>query len=289
MQQLENKVFVLSGAGSGIGKALAIALDKQGALLALNDVDNKALEKTAALLSKPCVKQAFSVAERHEWEAFRDQTINAFQHVDGIINNAGIAHEAVTVEHMREEDLRLVMEINFFGVVHGTQLFLPELVKREEASVVNISSIFGVSAVGLQSAYCASKFAVRGYTESLRMEALNYYPKLSVSVVHPGGIQTNIADRAISAGSRTKEEREKDMQTFKQSFITSPEKAASTIIKGIQNKDPRILIGMDAKIIDYIVRFMPKSYSKRILRQMQKNGLIDESILTPLDAREGTK
>ncbi len=286
MQALKNKAFVITGAGSGIGRALALALDKKGAKLALNDINEAALDETSKMLSQACVTSIFSVADKQAWETFKDEAIETFGAIDGIINNAGIAHEAVAVEYLREEDLKLVMDINFYGVVYGTKVFLPHLASRDEASIVNISSIFGVSAVNLQSAYCASKFAVRGFTESLRMEALSYYPNLTVSVVHPGGIKTNIAETAITAGSRTKEERVSDKQSFSKTFITSAEDAAATIVKGIEQKNTRILIGMDAKMMDLMVRFMPRGYSKRMLKEMKKQGLISEEISKPIDARE---
>ena len=286
MQTLKNKVFVVTGAGSGIGRALALALDKKGAKLVLNDVNESALAETASQLSQTCVTSAFSVAERSEWISFKDKAIEAFGAVDGIINNAGIAHEAVAIQYLREEDLKLVMDINFYGVVNGTQVFLPHLATRSEAAIVNVSSIFGVAAVNLQSAYCASKFAVRGFTESLRMEALTYYPNLTVTVVHPGGIKTNIADTAITAGSRTDEERASDKQRFTKTFITSAEQAADTIIKGVEQKNTRILIGMDAKIMDTIVRLMPRAYSKHILKNMKKQGLITDELAKPIEARQ---
>ena len=287
MQQLNNKVFVVTGAGSGIGKALALALDKEGAKLALNDINESALAATASELQQNCLTRAFSVAERDSWEQFKTNILKQFGHVDAVINNAGIAHEAVAIEHLREQDLKLVMDINFYGVVNGTQTFLPELAKRSEAAIINVSSIFGITAVGLQGAYCASKFAVRGYTETLRMEALSYYPNLVVSVVHPGGIDTNVAENAITAGSRTDEERKKDASNFKQTFITSPTKAAHTIIKELKQKNTRIMIGIDSKIMDYTARLMPVSYSKRILNQMKKNGLVEDAIITPTETRDG--
>lgn len=283
MQQLNNKVFVITGAGSGIGQALALALDQAGARSALNDINIEALANTAAMLSKPPITHAFSVADREQWNVFKAKVLAEFGSVDGVINNAGIAHEAVGVEHLREADLKQVMDINFYGVVNGTQTFLSELAKRPEAAMVNISSIFGITAVGLQSAYCASKFAVRGYTESLRMEALHYYPNLVVSLVHPGGIQTNIADSAISAGSRTEQQREKDLTAFKQAFVTSSEQAASVIVKGIQSKNNRILVGLDAKMLDYTARLLPVGYSKHILGEMKKRGLLDEALSRPVE------
>lgn len=285
MQQLSNKVFVVTGAGSGIGKALAFALDQHGAKLALNDINEQALAETASCITSPVMTAAFSVDQREQWETFKLNILAKFGHVDGVINNAGIAHEAVSVEHLREQDLKRIMDINFYGVVNGTQTFLSELSSRPEGTIVNISSIFGITAVGLQSAYCASKFAVRGYTESLRMEALQYHPNLTVSTVHPGGIKTNIADNAIAAGARNELERENDLSKFKTAFITSSEKAAETIIQGIQSKNTRILIGMDAKLMDYTARLLPRGYSKRILNEMKKIGLFEDTASQPLGER----
>ncbi|WP_395338266.1 SDR family NAD(P)-dependent oxidoreductase [Ningiella sp. W23] len=285
MRTFENKVFVVTGAGSGIGRALALELHKRGARLALNDVSEEALKQTAKQLNASCITGAFSVSDRASWSGFREQVINAYDHVDGAINNAGIAHEAVAVEHLNVDDLHKVMDVNFYGVVHGTQTFLPDLITRDDAAIVNISSIFGVTAVGLQSAYCASKFAVKGFTESLRAEAQLYYPNLLVTVVHPGGIQTDIADNAISAGSRTDAERKKDMDAFKRNFINTPEFAAQTIVEGIQKNRTRILIGGDARILDLTARIMPSNYTKLIIKRMRKENLVDETLLAPIDKR----
>jgi butyryl-CoA dehydrogenase len=285
MHPFKNRVFIVTGAGSGIGRALAIQLDREGAKLALNDINNDALQETAMMLNQPPLQMVFSVTEPAQWSNFREAVLEQFGSVDGIINNAGISHEAVTAEHLREADLKQIMDINFYGVVHGTQTFLPEIKKSQAGSIVNISSIFGVTAVALQSAYCASKFAVRGYTESLRMEALTYYPNLTVSCVHPGGIDTPIADNVIPAGSRTQEERDRDSAKFRKSFITAPDLAAKTIVDGIAKKQTRILIGMDAKLLDWTARAMPGSYSKHILTHMKKRGLVDGEMLLPLDKR----
>jgi NAD(P)-dependent dehydrogenase (short-subunit alcohol dehydrogenase family) len=285
MLQLNNKVFIVTGAGSGIGRALAIKLDQEGAKLALNDINADALKETASMLNQAPLEMAFSVTEQAQWDRFKEAVLAQFGSVDGIINNAGISHEAVTAEHLREADLKQIMDINFYGVVFGTQTFLPEIKKSPAGSIVNISSIFGVTAVALQSAYCASKFAVRGYTESLRMEALSYYPNLTVSCVHPGGIDTPIADNVIQAGSRTKEERDRDSAKFKKSFVTPPAVAAKTIVDGIAKKQTRILIGMDAKLLDWTARAMPGTYSKHILSHMKKRGLVDSELLLPIDKR----
>ncbi|MBT1451255.1 SDR family oxidoreductase [Glaciecola sp. XM2] len=286
MKSFVDKVFVITGAGSGIGLALAKALDAKGAKLALSDINEKALLQTANGLSQPPLTMTFSVADKAAWQVFKDTVIQTYERVDGIINNAGISHEAVGAEYLREADLNTIMDINFHGVVNGTQTFLPEIQKSPEGSIVNISSIFGITGIGLQSAYCASKFAVKGYTESLRMEALSYYPNLTVSVVHPGGIDTPIADNVISSGTRTLEEREADSRNFKKSFITPASKAAQVIVDGIKHKRARIVIGPDAKLLDFIARLMPVSYSKLILAQMKKRALVSKDIPLPLDKRK---
>jgi short-subunit dehydrogenase len=168
------------------------------------------------------------------------------------------------------------MNINFYGVLFGTQVFLPELKTKKEAWVVNISSIFGVTSIGKLSAYCASKFAVKGLTESLRMEAQERFPHVSVCVVHPGGVNTEIANNAIHLDDRAPSDREQEMKTFNKQLTMVPAKAAGIIVAGIQNKKTRILIGPDAKMMDWLARIFPTKYTKILLNQMKKRGLLND-------------
>ena len=289
---LRGKVVVVTGAASGIGRALADALADEGARLVLVDWNAEALEAARLALEArgtEVMASSFSVAERAGWEALREAALARFGAVDGVVNNAGIAHEAVAIEHVEPELFARVMDVNFWGTFHGTQVFLSDLVARPQAFVANVSSIFGIAATGLQSAYCTSKFAVRGFTETLRMEARAYYPNLAVHVVHPGGIATSITDNSIAAGARTAEERADDMAKFSQGLVTSPEKAAVTIVTGLKRGREKILIGTDARVSDWLVRLRPVGYSGLVLKQFRKLGLIEDRPSVPLAKREGAK
>ncbi|MDF1764152.1 MAG: SDR family NAD(P)-dependent oxidoreductase, partial [Oleibacter sp.] len=191
MQSYNNKVVVVTGAGSGIGRSLAQQLSEAGAHLALSDINEKSLHETVSLLSGAgkVTLQALDVSDRHAFEAYAEQVQADHGAVHMIINNAGVA-VSETVEELKYEDMEWIMNINFWGVVYGTKSFLPLLKMQPESAIVNISSIFGVIALPTQSAYNATKFAVRGFTESLRQELKD--TSVFVTTVHPGGIKTNI-------------------------------------------------------------------------------------------------
>jgi len=284
MTDLKNKVFLLTGAASGIGKALALALDKLGVRLILNDVNAQALVQVAKELQQTPLCLAFSVDTKAAWQqslididkhfaaiASKEQPYNG---IDGIINNAGIAHDSVALEDMDEADFKKVMDINFYGVLFGTQTFLPTLKSKPQAWVVNVSSIFGITSIAQLGAYCASKFAVRGLTESLRMEAQDGFPNVTVCVVHPGGVQTPIANHAITVDQRDEQVREAEVKQFNRQLMTSPDKAANIIIQGIAKHRSKILIGPDAKLMDWLARWLPVKYTGIILSQLRKRGLL---------------
>jgi len=281
MHNLTGKTFLVTGAGSGIGKALAKCLDAKGVKLILNDIDESALQDVADSLQQSPLCIPFSVASKSNWLMCKS-TIDKhfagsnFTGIDGIINNAGIAHDAIAFENISEEDFKKVMDINFYGVLFGSQTFLPELKTKERAWIVNISSIFGITSIGQLHAYCASKFAVKGLTESLRMEAMAHFPNVTVTVVHPGGINTPIASNAITVDNRSSQARTQDINKFNKQLVTSPQKAAQVIVNGIIRKKTRILIGPDAKILDWIARLLPVSYSKILLNQLLKRGLLND-------------
>jgi short-subunit dehydrogenase len=155
-------------------------------------------------------------------------------------------------------------------------MFLPELKAKKQAWVVNISSIFGVASIGKLSAYCASKFAVKGLSESLRMEAMASFPHVTVCVVHPGGIDTAIADNAIHVDDRDDNARNQEMNSFNKQLVMPPAQAAQVIVSGILKNKKRILIGKDAKLIDWIVRICPAKYTKLLLTQIKKRGLLND-------------
>lgn len=255
-------VVVITGAGSGIGRALArrIALEKPAGM-ALCDINDGALRETAE--SIPDVRISVHVADvsdKASMQEFVDKVIAEHGRVTHVINNAGAALGG-SVSEVSVEDLQWLMGINFWGVVYGTKMFLPYLRQEESAHIVNISSIFGLVAPPGQAAYCASKFAVRGFSESLRHELEG--TNVSVSVVHPGGVKTNIANNArIGEGvTMTDAELEERRQKYNENLAwNSPEKAAEIIVKGIKARNPRILVGSDAAITSVISRLFPKRY-----------------------------
>jgi NAD(P)-dependent dehydrogenase (short-subunit alcohol dehydrogenase family) len=282
MTELNGLTFFVSGAGSGIGKALAIELDKLGVHLVLNDINPQSLNDTADLLSQSPLCLPFSVADESAWQgcysqiqAHYDKLDNQdFTGIDGIINNAGIAHDALDVDAFKMSDFNTVMDINFYGVVYATKTFLPQLKSKPKAWVVNVSSVFGIAGIAEQSAYCSAKFAVKGFTESLRMEAKANFPNVTITTIHPGGINTPIADSAIAISDKPKEQRDKQIKQFNSMLRTSPTKAAQDIIKGIVSHKHRVLIGKDASLLDFVVRVLPVKYTSIILKFMKSRGVI---------------
>lgn len=263
MKNLKNKVIVITGAGSGIGRALAIQLATQGAKLALNDRNEAQLKQTRHLISEhsDVLTEAFDVGDSAAFFAFAQKVAAHYGHVDVVINNAGIALEQRKTLDIPLEDFEKTLQVNLWGVIYGTRAFLPFLLDRPEAALVNISSIFGIVGQPLQSAYVTSKFAVRGFTEVLRNELVG--SSLSVTCVHPGGIRTNII-RNITTDQA--ERREKFAQAFDKMAKTSPDEAARQIITAMQKKKRRLLIGRDALIMDLLARLLPARYHRIIYR-----------------------
>lgn len=265
MKKLSNKVIAVTGAGSGIGRELAIQLAQKNAILALNDFNAESLAETVALLNLPkdrISQHVFDVGKLENIQNFITDIIETHGHLDGIINNAGTTLGKIKVIDMEYDEMDWLLKINLWGVIYGTKEALPHLIARPESFIVNISSIFGIMGVPTQSAYCVSKFAVRGFTESLRME-VGKYPNLQIIQVHPGGIDTNII---TNSKIRTETAKDKLKSQFKKSAITSASDAAKTIINGIENKKTRILIGRDAKWIDFLVRLFPATYAKYLAK-----------------------
>lgn len=264
MKTFANKTVAVTGAGSGIGRALARELASRGANLALSDVNAKGLADTVAALTDVSVRvtsDILDVADREAVYAWAEKCAREHGQVHAIINNAGVSLSA-TVEEMSIKDFQWLMNINFWGVVSGTQAFLPLLQQADEGHIVNVSSVFGIIGVPTQSAYNAAKFAVRGFTESLRQELAG--SSVKVSCVHPGGIRTNI----VRGGRHYNDIRggKVDMARMNRDFDkmarTTPEQAAKTIVEGMLKNKVRILIGQDAYVIDRMARLMPESYDK---------------------------
>lgn len=260
MKNLNNKVVVITGAGSGIGAALARLAAQRGARLALCDVNEQGLAETQSQCQATEVMTAIvNVAERDAVETFRDRVLEHFGQVDVVINNAGVAHSQ-TLEDASYDDFEWVMGINFWGVVYGTKAFLPALKQRPEAAVVNVSSVFGLISVPTQGTYNASKFAVRGFTEALRHETRD--SNLHVMCVHPGGIKTRIAHSArFYVGPSGDKDQQKVADQFQKKLArTTPDQAARTILDDLAGKKGRCLIGVDAKLISIISRLVPVNY-----------------------------
>ncbi len=276
MKNLKNKVAVVTGVGSGIGKALAWQLGQEGCLLAINELNPERLETLTAELEESgttVLPAQFDVADRPSWDEFADQVIRRFGRVDLVINNAGVALGKFTVEEVDYQDFEWLMNINFWGMVYGTKVFLPELKVQDEAALVNVSSVLGLAALAGQSPYCASKFAIRGFTESLRMEAAQEFPHVSIHSVHPGGIKTNIGKDANWENSKLdKGEQERLITKFETTFITTPEDAADQIIQAVKKKKSRVLIGSDARRFDRVARLFPTGYTKMVLKDFERKG-----------------
>jgi NAD(P)-dependent dehydrogenase (short-subunit alcohol dehydrogenase family) len=270
MRDFTGRVAALTGSGSGIGRALANGLARQGAHLALSDIDDAGLAETAAQCEGFGVKVTsthLDVADRGAVYAWADLVVEDHGRVNLIVNNAGVALGA-TVESMSYEDFEWLMNINFWGVVYGTKAFLPYLKLSGEGHIVNLSSVFGLISVPAQSAYNAAKFAVRGFTDSLRMELEIEGADVSVTTVHPGGIKTNIARNARMDPSVTDVAGDRDpaARDFERAFITSPEKAADQILTAVRRDRRRALVGPDAKAIDLASR-LPAGIYQTVLEK----------------------
>jgi butyryl-CoA dehydrogenase len=268
MKQFKGRVAAVTGAASGIGRALAKDLARRGAHLALADIDDAGLAETVAQCEGFGVKitsQHLDVADRDAVYAWAERVVADHGTVNLVVNNAGVGLGA-TVESMSYEDFEWLMNINFWGVVYGTKAFLPRLKASGEGHIVNVSSVFGLISVPSQSAYNAAKFAVRGFTDTLRMELEIEGGPVSVTTIHPGGIKTNIARNARMDPSVTEltGDAEKARSDFERIFITSPEKAARQILAAVQRDRRRALIGPDAKVIDFISR-LPAAFYQTLL------------------------
>jgi NADP-dependent 3-hydroxy acid dehydrogenase YdfG len=262
MEGFAGKVCVVTGAGSGIGQALAVELGRSGAKVAISDVNLEGLavtEERLKAIGAPVKSDRLDVTEREAFELYADEVKAHFGKVNQIYNNAGIAF-AGDIEVSQYKDIERVMDVDFWGVVNGTKSFLPHLIESGDGHVVNVSSIFGIFSVPGQAAYNAAKFAVRGFTEALRQEmALAKHP-VKVTTVHPGGIKTNIV-RNMSAvdGIDLKEL----ATTFDKRLAgTTPEKAATIILEAVRKNKARVLVGPDARALDLIVRITGSGYQR---------------------------
>ena len=269
MRSSAGRTAVITGAGSGIGRALAEELARGGARLALSDIHLDAVEETAERcrrLGARAEAYALDVADRAAVFAHADEVAGAFGGVHLVVNNAGVAlHGAV--RDLAEPDMRWLMEIDYWGVVHGTQAFLPHLVASGSGRLANISSVFGLIAVPDQAAYNAAKFAVRGFTEALRQEMQRDRLPVSVSTVHPGGIRTAIAR---SARYSSPSAREGSTELFARVARTSPERAARVILRGVERRRARILVGPDAWALAALPRALGAHYGRVVVPSVRR-------------------
>ena len=258
-----DSVAVITGAGSGIGRALSVAFAREKIRgLAIADVNEGGLIETAqkvSALGVQVITVPTDVSKLEEVEDLADQVLAEFGSATHLINNAGVGLIG-KAEEVSLEDMRWLMDINFWGVVYGTKTFLPIMRRQDRGHIVNISSVFGLIGPARHATYCASKFAVRGFTESLRHELAD--TNIFAACVHPGGIRTNISHAARKGENAPDEDKELAPKIFDKLATTTPEEAAAIIIRGIRKKNPRILIGSDAAKISLIQRLFPKRYYK---------------------------
>ena len=263
----ENSIAVITGAASGIGRALAVRLaEERIGGIAISDVNELGLDETFSLASAfgvPVSKHTVDVSKLDQVERFAADVIEKYGRVTHLINNAGVGLVG-RFEQLSIEDFEWLMGINFWGVVYGCKVFLPHLLTQPEAHIVNVSSVFGLIAPEEQTAYSSSKFAVRGFTESLRHELAE--TKVSVTCVHPGGVRTNIVRNSRVATEAPQEWKDQSTKLFDKIAKTTPEDAAEEIVRAINTMEPRLLIGKDARNISYISRLFPRSYLKVIER-----------------------
>jgi NAD(P)-dependent dehydrogenase (short-subunit alcohol dehydrogenase family) len=261
VKDFRNKVAVITGAASGMGRSLAVQLTAAGASVAISDVNEGGLAETAELCveagAKPRV-DTLDVSDRAAMHTYADSVAAEFGTVNLVINNAGITIFG-TVEESPYEDIEKVMDIDFWGVVHGTKAFLPHLIASGDGHVVNISSVFGLFGYPTQSSYNAAKFAVRGFTESLRQEMLQSKQPVQVTCVHPGGIKTNIVNLASASNGADLANLQKSFQKMAR---TTADEAATVILNGVKAGKPRVLIGADAHVFDVSVRVLGPAYQR---------------------------
>jgi short-subunit dehydrogenase len=280
MTAIQGSAAAVTGAANGIGRALALELAARGCDLALADRDEAGLQAVAAEIAKSHPRNIslhrVDVGDVSQIEEFVAAATSAHPALNIVINNAGVALLGQFGE-IEQAQMEWLININFWGVVHATRAFLPQLSRQPAAHIVNLSSIFGIIAPPGQTAYCAAKFAVRGFSESLRHELAMANSSVKLSVVHPGGVATNIVRNSrTGSGVTDNARRVQSIERFDAVAKTAPAAAAQRIIKGIEKNQPRILIGNDARVMDLLQRFRPATYwavlAKRIEKMAAKAG-----------------
>lgn len=274
MRTLEDRVVVITGAGSGIGRALAVQAAGRGAQLALSDWDEEGLAETVSLVRAGAHREVrtdrLDVRDRRAMHDYATSVRTGFGRVNVVVNNAGVALHG-DFEEVTYEDFEWVVDVDFWGVVQGTKEFLPHLIASGEGHVVNISSLFGLLGMPGQTAYNSAKFAVRGFSEALRQEMLVARHPVQVTCVHPGGIRTAIARNARTTASHDPAEVARHFDT--RLAKTTPERAAEVIWAAVLAGRPRVLVGSDAKLLDGFVRLVGARY-QRVFALGARRGLL---------------
>ena len=261
MKDFKQKIVVITGGGSGMGRSMAIQLAKMGATVLTSDVNKAALAETKKIIEADNGKvktYIVDVGVKEQVYAFAEEVLKEYKYIDVLINNAGIAIGEATLNEVPLEDFERLVNINMWGVIHHTKAFLEVLVSRHEAAIANTSSVFGLMGIPSQLPYCVTKFAVRGFTDALRLELAG--TNVAVTCIHPGGIDTDIVRNGIHY-----HDKERVIEQFQKLVMTSADKAASIIIRAIQKKSKRVMVGPDAKMIRFFTQLSPSSVDRTIL------------------------
>lgn len=277
--KIKGKNIVITGAGSGMGRELALQLSGKGAFVIITDLHPEGLEETKNLLSADghdCMSLVFDIADE---EAFRNCAVRVIEqcgHVDGLINNAGVLARAESFLDMDMGRAHMMMNVNFWGMVHGVRAFFPHIAKRAEGTIVNFSSSLGMSGVPMQAPYCAAKAANIYFTDVVRMEARNF--NISLISVLPGATKTNLGRNAPAISD---EDREKAAASFDNFAITKPETVAARVIRAMERGKSRVVVGADSKVQYFLARFFPAFYGWLMGKYYRK--LADPDQFTSLD------
>ena len=266
MKNFQSKNIVITGAGSGMGRSLAVQFASLGATVILSDINEMGLKETQSLISATtgtCKIYKVDIADRDQIYTFARQVLSEYGHIDILINNAGMAIGEAKLNEIPLADFEQLINVNLWGVVHHTRAFLDVLLTRQEAAIVNTSSVFGLMGIPGQIPYCISKFAVRGFSDSLRLELEG--TNVAVTCVHPGGIDTNIVRNGIHY-----KDKEATIRQFKKMVITSSDQAAAIIIRAIQKKSKRVMVGPDAKLIRFMTQLAPGLVDRAVLKRKAK-------------------
>ncbi len=271
MRTLDGKVVVITGAASGIGRALALACAGRGSLLALSDIDEVGLAETARLAGTAGAAEVradrLDVGDREAWPAYTGGVVEQFGRVNVLVSNAGVSLSGDVLD-LTYDDLDWIVATNFWGVVHGTKAFLPHLIASGDGHVVTMSSIFGLMSVPGQSAYHATKYAVRGFSESLREEMLVAGHRVGVTVVHPGGVRTGIVRNGRAVGWF---DRDDLAQRFDAEMARlGPDQAAETIVRGLLIGKARVLVGVDAHVAHQVAKLLGSRYQDLVARRARR-------------------